>query len=122
MPLKKNVKKIHHRFNGHNDNKTKKQYKNTAAQSENINVDYKNEILRRAIFILVTGDESREFAQIAENDFKCFKLSGKTFYEEINSINESFFNFEDDLLSQARVMEAARISNKEKKYVLVDEL
>ncbi len=46
----------------------------------------------------------------------------KTFYDEIKSNNKSFFNFEEDLLSQARVMEAARLSNKEKKYVLLDEL
>jgi len=50
---------------------------------EGLYIDYKNEVLKRAIFIMVTGDKSEEFAGIAEEEYKCFKVDGKIFYKEI---------------------------------------
>lgn len=49
---------------------------------EELYVKYKNEILKRAIFILVTGDSDESFAQTAE-EFGCFTLDAKTLFKEI---------------------------------------
>ena len=51
-----------------------------------------------------------------------FKIMISSFCNEIDNPNSSNYNFEDDLLNQARVMEAARISNKEKRYVKINEV
>lgn len=51
-----------------------------------------------------------------------FKIMISSFCDEIQNPNSLQYNFEDDLLNQARVMEAARISNKEKRYVRIDEV
>ena len=51
-----------------------------------------------------------------------FKIMISSFCDEIHNANLQQYNFEDDLLNQARVMEAARISNNEKRYVRIDEV
>ena len=51
-----------------------------------------------------------------------FKIMINSFCDEIHNPNSLQYNFEEDLLNQARVMEAARISNKEKRYVRIDEV
>jgi hypothetical protein len=57
---------------------------NSAKQKlENLYVDYKNELLKNAVFILVTGDQSESFASIAEDKFKCFSADGKAMFKEI---------------------------------------
>ena len=44
------------------------------------------------------------------------------FANELKTSNTSLFDFEKDLLNQAKVMEAARISEKEKRYVAINEI
>ena len=44
------------------------------------------------------------------------------FCSEINSNEESSFNFEEELENQAKVMEAHRISSSEKRFVNLDEI
>ena len=51
-----------------------------------------------------------------------FQLMVESFSNEINKSNSDKFNFEEDLLNQARVMEACRISNNEKRYVDIKEI
>ena len=51
-----------------------------------------------------------------------FQLMISSFCDEVQRPKSSFYNFEDDLLNQAKVMEAARISNNEKRYVNIDEV
>lgn len=46
-----------------------------------------------------------------------FQLMIDSFCNEINKPKSSWYNFEKDLLNQAKVMEACRISNNEKRYV-----
>ncbi len=46
-----------------------------------------------------------------------FKLMIESFSKEIISKNSSDFNFEDDLLKQAKIMEACRISFKKNKFL-----
>lgn len=45
-----------------------------------------------------------------------------SFSQEILGKKQSMYNFEEDLLKQAKVMDALRISNKEQRYVKLDEL
>ena len=51
-----------------------------------------------------------------------FQLMINSFCDELQNTQSSQYNFEDDLLNQARVMEAARISNNKKRYVRIDEV
>ena len=46
----------------------------------------------------------------------------KAFYEDIMKITKCSFNFERELLSQARVMEAVRLSNNKKKFITLEEI
>jgi len=46
----------------------------------------------------------------------------EAFGSEIIKSNYKKFNFEEDLLNQAKVMEACRISNDEKRYVEIKEI
>lgn len=55
------------------------------AKLEGLYIDYKNELLKRAIFILVTGPDNATFANVAESEYKCFSLDGKTLFKEIVS-------------------------------------
>jgi hypothetical protein len=62
----------------------KKGQVNSAKQKlEDLYVDYKNELLKSSVFILVTGDESESFASIAEEKFKCFSVDGKSMFKEM---------------------------------------
>jgi len=51
-----------------------------------------------------------------------FKLMINSFSNEILKPNSSWFDFEKDLLNQAKVMEASRISNNEKRFVKIEEI
>jgi hypothetical protein len=51
-----------------------------------------------------------------------FELMINVFSNELKTSNTSLFDFEKDLLNQAKVMEAARISEKEKRYVEINEI
>ena len=51
-----------------------------------------------------------------------FQLMIEAFGNEIIKSNHNKFNFEEDLLNQAKVMEACRISNDEKRYVEIKEI
>ena len=51
-----------------------------------------------------------------------FQLMLESFSDEIIKSNNSKLNFEEDLLNQAKVMEACRISNDEKRYVEMKEI
>ena len=51
-----------------------------------------------------------------------FQLMINSFCDELQNTQSSRYNFENDLLNQARVMEAARISNNKKRYVRIDEV
>ena len=51
-----------------------------------------------------------------------FQLMIEAFGSEIIKSNYKKFNFEEDLLNQAKVMEACRISNDEKRYVEIKEI
>ena len=51
-----------------------------------------------------------------------FQLMINSFCDELQNTQSSQYNFESDLLNQARVMEAARISNNKKRYVRIDEV
>jgi hypothetical protein len=61
----------------------KGQVDSAKARLESLYIEYKNEVLKRAIFIMVTGEQSEDFAGIAEDEYKCFKVDGKIFYKEI---------------------------------------
>ena len=51
-----------------------------------------------------------------------FELMINAFTNELKTSNTSLFDFEKDLLNQAKVMEAARVSEKEKRYVEINEI
>lgn len=51
-----------------------------------------------------------------------FKLMVDSFSNEIQNPNSSYYNFEMDLFNQAKVMEACRLSNNEKRYVEIQEI
>jgi dTDP-3,4-didehydro-2,6-dideoxy-alpha-D-glucose 3-reductase len=51
-----------------------------------------------------------------------FQLMIESFSDEIIKPNLDKLNFEEDLLNQAKVMEACRISNNEKRYVEIKEI
>jgi len=51
-----------------------------------------------------------------------FQLMVESFCNEIMKPNSCIYNFEEDLLNQAKIMEACRISDKEKRYVETREI
>ena len=78
-------------------------------QLEQLYVEYKNEILKRSVFIMATGQNARSFANIAEEEYKCFKIDGDTFFKDIvdkvhpdlykgKTVNSSVFEVLNNLL------------------------
>jgi hypothetical protein len=61
----------------------KGQVDSAKSKLENLYVDYKNELLKSSVFILVTGDNAKDFSNIAEDKFKCFSVESKTMFREI---------------------------------------
>lgn len=61
----------------------KGQVKSAKHKLEGLYIEYKNELLKRAVFILVTGDGAGEFAELAESEFKCFATDGDALFKEI---------------------------------------
>lgn len=49
---------------------------------EGLYIDYKSELLNRAVFILVSGEGSGDFAEIAK-EFNCFTLNAETLSKEV---------------------------------------
>lgn len=59
---------------------------------ESLYVDYKNAMLERAVFILVTGSESELFGNIAQEDYECFSFNAKALFKEIvDEINPQIY-------------------------------
>ncbi len=62
-----------------------------------------------------------------KNEFACepidhFLAMVDTFSKEITKIKKASFNFEEDLLNQAKVMEAVRLSHKNKKPIFISDI
>jgi len=70
--------------------------------------------------IHISSNETKETIKNPAVDQTLLML--EAFCAEIVGAHTTDFNFEDDLLAQARVMEAARISDREKKFVLMNEI
>ena len=51
-----------------------------------------------------------------------FSIMIDVFCKEIMGIKSANYNFEEDLLNQARIMEAHRLSNKENRFVNLSEI
>ena len=51
-----------------------------------------------------------------------FEIMIDSFCNELKNPKTSSYNFEEDLINQAKVMEAARLSNKEKRFVEIKEI
>ena len=51
-----------------------------------------------------------------------FKIMVEKFCDVVFNHSSSFFNFEDDLIMQAKVMEAVRLSHNEKRTVVLNEI
>lgn len=88
---------------------TKGRVRRAKDQLEQLYVQYKNEILRRSVFILSTGQNAKAFANIAEEEYKCFKIDGDSFYKDIvdqlhpdlyegKTVNSSVFEVLNNLL------------------------
>ena len=56
------------------------------------------------------------------NPVNHFSIMINTFCQEVTGDKKSSFNFEEELKNQARVMEAHRVSSKEKRFVSLDEI
>jgi len=70
--------------------------------------------------IQITKNDKTEIIKIKPVDQTALML--KTFYEEVTKIKKSNFNFEEDLLSQAKIMDAIRLSSKKKKFIHLEEI
>lgn len=70
--------------------------------------------------IILTQNDKTETIKTEPFDQTSIMLT--TFYEEVFCKKKSNFNFEEDLLSQARVMDAARKSSSENRFVNLDEI
>jgi len=46
-------------------------------------LEYRKNLLSRSIIMLVTGDQSQKFAEIASQEYMCFSRKADTFYDEI---------------------------------------
>jgi dTDP-3,4-didehydro-2,6-dideoxy-alpha-D-glucose 3-reductase len=68
----------------------------------------------------ITKNDSIEIMKLEPVDQTAIMF--KTFYEEISKIKKSNFDFEADLLKQAKILEAARLSNKKKKFIYLEEI
>lgn len=58
------------------------QINSAKSRLEGLENDYKNELQRNSVTILVTGKRSEAFAKIAEEKFNCFTINGKSFYQD----------------------------------------
>jgi len=50
---------------------------------EELYLEYRKEVQRRALFIIVTGTQADKFADIAEEEFFCYQMNSNSFYEDI---------------------------------------
>lgn len=70
--------------------------------------------------IEIIKDDQIEIIKIKPTDQTLLMLT--TFFDEIMKNKKSDFNFEEDLLKQAKNLEAIRLSNKNKKFIYLDEI
>jgi len=73
----------------------------------NVNLDIDSSIIKEKILIAPVNH---------------FKIMIDSFSSELINPGSSSFNFEEDLLNQAKVMDAARLSSKEKRFVEINEI
>ena len=66
--------------------------------------------------------ETEQITHIEIDAINHFRIMVETFCSELQGNKIADFNFEDDLLNQAKTMEALRISHKEKRVVDVNEI
>jgi len=66
--------------------------------------------------------ETNQTSQIEIDANDHFKIMIETFCSELQGNKISDYNFEDDLLNQARTMEALRISHKEQRVVYISDI
>ena len=70
--------------------------------------------------LIINNNDSNKKILIESVDH--FQLMIDAFSDEINKSKSCYYNFEKDLLNQAKVMEACRLSHKEKRYVELKEI
>ena len=70
--------------------------------------------------IQITKGDDKELIKIKAVDQT--ELMLKSFVEEISNIKKADFNFENDLLKQSKVLEAIRLSNKNKKFIYLEDI
>lgn len=73
--------------------------------------------IRKNVAARINLQTNTSFNRIRLKPTDQFELMIKKFCKELNESKTSEFNFENDLLSQARVLEAARKSNSRKKSI-----
>lgn len=58
---------------------------------ENLYIEYKNEMMKRTVFILTTGDQSSAFADLSQ-EFNCFTVNADDFYVDIaKKVSKDFY-------------------------------
>jgi len=70
--------------------------------------------------IEIMKDDKIEITKIKPVDQTALML--RIFFDEIMKKKKCDFNFEDDLLKQAKILEAVRLSNKHKKFIYLEEI
>ncbi|NDB90973.1 MAG: gfo/Idh/MocA family oxidoreductase [Thaumarchaeota archaeon] len=71
---------------------------------------------------LLTLNNAKENNEISIEPANHFSLMIDGFSKEVLGIDQAAFNFEDDLLNQAKVMEAARLSSLENRFIKLSEI
>jgi len=68
-------------------------YRNAVEQVEMLTKEYTRELLRKACFILVTGSEKEEFANLASEKFECLTSEADALYVElVSKIDQTLFS------------------------------
>ncbi len=70
--------------------------------------------------IEMTKNDDLQIIKIKPVDQTALMLT--TFFDEIIKNKKCDFNFEEDLLKQAKILEAVRLSNKNKKFIYLEEI
>lgn len=59
---------------------------------QNLRSQYRGELLRNSLFILVTGESREEFVATAKEKFACFSADPNAFYKDLaNRVNEALY-------------------------------
>ena len=60
---------------------------------EDLFLEYRKEAMKRAVFILAKGSQSKSFVDIAKSEYGCFSVGADEIYEEIISkVNERYYD------------------------------